>query len=31
MQWAPYVAKPTYDDYVNTNIEARRYAETLIK
>lgn len=31
MQWAPYVAKPTYDDYVNTNIEARHYAETLIK
>lgn len=31
MQWAPYVAKPTYEDYVNTNIEARRYAETLIK
>ena len=31
MQWVPYVAKPTYDDYVNTNIEARRYAETLIK
>ena len=31
MQWAPYVAMPTYDDYVNTNIEARRYAETLIK
>lgn len=31
MQWAPYVAKPTYDDYVNTNIEARSYAETLIK
>lgn len=31
MQWASYVAKPTYDDYVNTNIEARRYAETLIK
>lgn len=31
MQWAPYVAQPTYEDYVNTNIEARRYAETLIK
>ena len=31
MRWAPYVAKPTYEDYVNTNIEARRYAETLIK
>ena len=31
MQWAPYVAKPTYDDYVNTNIEARHYAETLTK
>ncbi|MGN0229849.1 MAG: 1-deoxy-D-xylulose-5-phosphate reductoisomerase [Muribaculaceae bacterium] len=31
MQWAQYVAKPTYDDYVNTNIESRHYAETLIK
>ena len=26
-----HVAAPEYDDYVNTNIEARRYAESLIK
>lgn len=31
MQWAPFIAKPTYDDYVTTNDEARRYALSLIQ
>jgi 1-deoxy-D-xylulose-5-phosphate reductoisomerase len=26
----PYIANPTYEDYVNTNLETRRYAQTLI-
>jgi 1-deoxy-D-xylulose-5-phosphate reductoisomerase len=26
-----YIAEPTYDDYVATNLETRRYAESLIK
>ena len=30
MSWAPYVEEPTYDDYVRTNEETRRYAATLI-
>ncbi len=30
MAWAPFIASPTYDDYVATNAEARYYAESLI-
>ena len=30
MSWAPYVEEPTYEDYVRTNEETRRYAATLI-
>lgn len=30
MQCADYVAKPTYEDYVRTDAEARKYAETLL-
>ena len=30
MAWAPFIASPTYDDYVATNAEARYYAENLI-
>lgn len=30
MAWAPFIAKPTHDDYIATNAEARRYAESLI-
>jgi 1-deoxy-D-xylulose-5-phosphate reductoisomerase len=30
MAWAPYIEHPTYEDYVATNAEARRYASTLI-
>ena len=30
MAWAPFIASPTYDDYVATNAEARDYAENLI-
>ena len=30
MAWAPYIEQPTYEDYVATNAEARRYASTLI-
>ena len=26
----PYIANPTYEDYVNSNLETRRYAYTLI-
>ncbi len=26
----PYISKPTYNDYVSTNAETRRYAESLI-
>ena len=29
--WAPFIQTPTYDDYVNTNSETRRFASTLIK
>ena len=28
--WAPHIERPTYDDYVASNDEARRYASTLI-
>lgn len=31
MAWAPFIASPTYDDYVRTNTESRNYAENLIK
>lgn len=31
MAWAPFVKSPTYDDYVQSNTEARHYAEKLIK
>ena len=30
MAWAPYVENPTYEDYVRTNEETRRFAATLI-
>ncbi len=30
MAWAPFIASPSYDDYVTTNAEARRYAQKLI-
>ena len=31
MAWAPMIESPTYEDYVLTNAESRRYAEALIK
>lgn len=31
LAWAPFVASPTYLDYVNSNAEARTYASSLIK
>jgi len=31
MAWAPFIDSPTYEDYVATNAESRRYAESLIK
>ncbi len=30
MSWAPFVEEPTYEDYVRTNEETRRYAATII-
>ncbi len=30
MAWAPFIASPTYDDYVATNAESRSYAMSLI-
>ena len=30
MSWAPFVEEPTYEDYVRTNKETRRYAATII-
>ncbi len=30
VEYIPFISTPTYDDYVNTNTEARRYAEHLI-
>ena len=30
MAWAPFIASPTYDDYVATNAEARNYAKSII-
>ena len=30
MTWAPFIAKPGYDDYVATNAQSRAYAESLI-
>ena len=30
MAWAPFIASPTYDDYVATNAESRNYATSLI-
>lgn len=31
LAWAPFVETPAYDDYVNSNAEARAYASSLIK
>ncbi len=31
LAWAPFVETPSYDDYVNSNAEARAYASSLIK
>lgn len=30
MAWAPFIEKPSYDDYVATNAQSRAYAESLI-
>ncbi len=30
MAWAPFIASPSYEDYVNTNSEARNYAQSII-
>jgi len=30
MAWAPFIQKPSYDDYVATNAQSRAYAESLI-
>ncbi len=30
MSWAQFIESPTYEDYVSTNIEARKYAESII-
>ncbi len=30
MSWVPFVEEPTYEDYVRTNEETRRYAATII-
>lgn len=30
MAWAPFIQSPGYDDYVETNSQARRYAQSLI-
>lgn len=30
VEYIPFIQSPSYDDYVNTNTEARRYAEYLI-
>ena len=30
MSWAPFVEEPTYEDYVRTNEETRRYAAIII-
>ena len=30
MSWAPFVEEPTYEDYVRTNEDTRRYAATII-
>ena len=30
MAWAPFVEHPTYEDYVQSNAEARHYASTII-